>query len=267
GQTWSQHLFSIATGNPRSLTIQHSDEFYLFMNMWAEFKWLSYQMTLKCWVQATEEYNHCLVKKTGQSVIQKNLQALLCALDDIEPKLMNCIVKDEYTSKRNNETFWCHHCSVVPLVKEEQGEKVSPTQTCSRCQTIMYPGAENSPLNHKQGYCTDGVKQVSKSSEDLPPWPQPQGLFSEGCTFHLHTFLLAVQRVYECIFMQGPGEMDLLEMEAFAKLLASCTEICEDGAVLFQLFADFVVDPSIPRNRIVTYNDKQWLRINFLQQL
>ncbi|KAG1774920.1 hypothetical protein EV702DRAFT_1180542 [Suillus placidus] len=36
GQTRSQCLFSIATGiNPRSLTIQHSDEFYLFMNMWA----------------------------------------------------------------------------------------------------------------------------------------------------------------------------------------------------------------------------------------
>ncbi|KAG2360920.1 hypothetical protein BDR07DRAFT_1247119, partial [Suillus spraguei] len=53
-------------------------------------------------------------------------------------------------------------------------------QICSRCQTIMYPGPENSPLNHKQGYCADG--------EDLPPWPQPQGLFSEGHTIHPHTF-------------------------------------------------------------------------------
>ncbi|KAG1751552.1 uncharacterized protein EDB91DRAFT_1078312 [Suillus paluster] len=231
------------------------NEFYLFMNMWAEFKWLSYQMTLKGWVLAMEEYNCHLIGKMGQSVIQKNLQALLRALGDIEPKLMNCIIKDEYTSKRNNKTFWRHHCSVVPLVKEEQGEK-----TCSCCQTIMYPGPENLPLNHKRGYCADGVKQVSKSGEDLPPWPQPQGLFSEGCTFHPHAFLLAVQRVYECIFMQGLGEMDLLETEAFAKLLASCTEIREDGAVLFQLFAHFVVDPSTP------HNDKQWLRINFLQQ-
>ncbi|KAG2085011.1 uncharacterized protein F5147DRAFT_782255 [Suillus discolor] len=267
GQTRSQRLFSIATGiDPRSLTFQNSDEFYLFMNMRAEFKWLSYQMTSKRWVLATEEYNHRLVETMGQSIIQKNPQALLRALGDIEPKLMNRIIKDEYTSKRNNETFWRHHCSVVPLVKEERGKKPRKAQTCSRCQTIMYPGPENSPLNHKRGYCADGVKQVLKSGEDLPPWPQPQGLFSEGRTFHPHAFLLAVQRVYERVFMQGPGEMDLLETEAFAKLLASRTEIREDGAVLFQLFTNFVVDPSTPRERIVTHNDKQWLRINFLQQ-
>ncbi|KAG1765854.1 hypothetical protein EV702DRAFT_1151163 [Suillus placidus] len=203
----------------------------------------------------------------GRSVIQKNLQALLCALGDIEPKLMNCIIKDEYTSKSNNETFWRYHCSVVPLVKEERGKKPQKAQTCSRCQTIMYPGAENSPLNHKRGYCADGVKQVSKSGEDLPPWPQPQGLFSEGRTFHPHAFLTAVQRVYERVFSQGPGEMDILETEAFAKLLASRTEIREDGAVLFRLFTDIVVDSSTPRDRIVTHNGNQWLRINFLQQL
>ncbi|KAG1826921.1 uncharacterized protein BJ212DRAFT_1474129 [Suillus subaureus] len=76
-------------------------------------------MTLKRWALAMEEYNRHLIKKTGQSVIQKNPQALLHALGDIEPKLMNCIIKDEYTSKRNNETFWCHHWPVMPLIKEE----------------------------------------------------------------------------------------------------------------------------------------------------
>ncbi|KAG2135866.1 uncharacterized protein EDB93DRAFT_1254119 [Suillus bovinus] len=203
----------------------------------------------------------------GPSVIQKNPQALLRALGDIEPKLMNCIIKDQYISKRNNETFWHHHCSVVPLVKEEQGKKPQKAQTCSRCQTIMYPGPENLPLNHKRSYCADGVKQVSKSGEDLPPWPQPQGLFSKGRTYHPHTFLLAVQCIYECVFMQGLGEMDLLKMEAFVKLLASCTEIHEDGTVLFRLFTDFIVDLSTPCDRIITHDDKQWLRINFLQQL
>jgi hypothetical protein len=80
GQTRSQHLFSIATGiDPRSLTFQNSDEFYLFMNMRAEFKWLSYQMTSERWVLATEEYNRRLVEKMGQSIIQKNPQALLRA--------------------------------------------------------------------------------------------------------------------------------------------------------------------------------------------
>ncbi|KAG0698511.1 hypothetical protein DFH29DRAFT_1018080 [Suillus ampliporus] len=267
-QTWSQHLFSIAMGiDPHSLTFQNSEEFYLFMNMRAEFKWVSYQMTSKHWVLATEEYNCHLVKKMGQSIIQKNPQALLRTLGDIEPKLMNRTIKDEYTSKSNNKTFWRYHCAVVPLIKEERGKKPQKAQTCSCCQTIMYPGAENSPLNHKRGYCTDSIKQVSKSGEDLPPWPQPQGMFSEGRTFHPHTFLTAVQRVYECVFSQGPGEMDMLETEAFAKLLTSCTEVREDGAVLFRLFADFIVDSSTPHDHIVTHDGNQWLRINLLQQL
>lgn len=268
GQTRSQQLFSLATGiDSRSLTLQDSIEFYLFMDMRAEFKWLSYQMSSKRWVLATEEYNHRLAQKKGSSIVEKNPQALLRALGDIEPKLMNRIIKNEYTSKRNDESFWRRHCSVVSLVKEDRGKKPRKAQTCSRCQTIMYPGPENSPLNHKRGYCADGVKQVSKNSgEELPPWPQPQGVFSEGRTFHPHTFLLAVQRVYEYVFLQGPGEIDLLETEAFAKLLVSRTEVHDDGAVLFRLFTDFVVDPSTPRDRIIIRNDEQWLRINFLQQ-
>ncbi|KAG2101368.1 uncharacterized protein F5147DRAFT_548300, partial [Suillus discolor] len=92
-----QRLFSIATGiDPRSLAMQDSDEFYLFMDMRAEFKWLSYQMTSKRWALATEEYNLRLVKKKGESVVRKNPQALLRALGDIEPKLMNKIIKDDY---------------------------------------------------------------------------------------------------------------------------------------------------------------------------
>ena len=88
---------SISTGvDPRSLTLQNSDEFYLFMDMRAEMKWLSYQMTSKRWVLATEEYNRRLMKKKGQSIVQKNPQALLCALGDIEPKLMSKITKNDY---------------------------------------------------------------------------------------------------------------------------------------------------------------------------
>lgn len=268
GQTPSQCLFSIATGiDPRSLAMQDSDEFYLFMDMRAEFKWLSYQMTSKRWALATEEYNLRLMKKKGESVVRKNPQALLRALGNIEPKLMNKIIKDDYTSKRNDESFWRRHCSVVPLVKKEPGKKPRKPQTCSRCQTIMYPGAENSPLNHKKGYCADGVKQVSKDGGDeLPAWPQPRGIFSEGRIFHPHPFLSAVQRIYEHVFMQGPGDMDTLETEAFAKLLVSRTEVHDNGTVLFRLFKDFIIDPSTPHERIVTHNNNEWLTINYLQQ-
>ncbi|KAG0694810.1 hypothetical protein DFH29DRAFT_1006019 [Suillus ampliporus] len=267
GQTRSQHLFSIATGvDPRSLTFQNSDEFYLFMDMRAKFKWLSYQMTSKRWVLATEEYNCRLTKKMGQSVVQKNPQALLRALGDIEPKLMSKITKNDYTC---DESFWRHHCSVVSLMKEEPGKKPQKAQTCSRCQTIMYPGPENSPLNHKKGYCADGVKQSSKATgEDLPPWPQPRGIFSEGRMFHPHVFLATVQHVYEHVFMQGPGETDLLETEAFSKLLVSRTTVHKsDDTVLFRLFKGFVTDPTTPRDRIVSHDGEEWLRINYLQKL
>jgi hypothetical protein len=53
-------------------------------------------MTSKHWVLATEEYNHCLIKNKGQSVIQKNPQALLHALGDIKLKLMSKITKNDY---------------------------------------------------------------------------------------------------------------------------------------------------------------------------
>lgn len=64
--------------------------------------------------------------------------------------------------------------------------------------------------------------------------------------------------------MHGPGDMDILETEAFAKLLVSRTEVHDDGTVLFRLLKDFVVDPSTPRERIVTRNNNEWLMINYL---
>lgn len=80
-------------------------------------------------------------------------------------------------------------------------------------------------------------------------------------------FLSTVQRVYEHVFMQGPGETDLLETEAFSKLLISRTEVHEsDNMVLFRLFKGFVTDPTTPRDQIVSRNGEEWLRINYLQQ-
>ncbi|KAG1859811.1 hypothetical protein F4604DRAFT_2036666 [Suillus subluteus] len=295
-----------------SLTFQNSDEFYLFMEMWAEFKWLSYQMTSKRWVLATEEYNRRLTKKKGQSVIQKNPQALLRALGDIEPKLMSKITKNDYTcesvfantisqtaflnigqtARKNSESFWRRHCSVVPLVKEEPGRKVSHLclVVCTLFALTHQPsfyfqgskGTDMLPLSNnyvsrtrelapqpQEGVlCTDGVKQSSKAaSEELPAWPQPRGIFSEGRTFHPHVFLSTVQRVYEHVFMQGPGETDLLETEAFSKLLISRTEVHEsDNMVLFRLFKGFITDPTTPCDRIVSHDGEEWLRINYLQQ-
>ncbi|KAI6030972.1 hypothetical protein EDC04DRAFT_2548900, partial [Pisolithus marmoratus] len=97
GETRSQQLFSIATGiPPESLVISGEDQFYLFMEMQAEFRWLSYQMTSRKWVDATNEYNRRLILKLGPSVMKKNPQALLQLLSRIECWLIERIIKDDY---------------------------------------------------------------------------------------------------------------------------------------------------------------------------
>ncbi|KIK74114.1 hypothetical protein PAXRUDRAFT_20199 [Paxillus rubicundulus Ve08.2h10] len=89
GPTCSQHLFSLTTRiDPCSFIISGDTKFFLFMNMHAEFKWVSHKMTPKAWVLATEEYSQHLKKKQGQGMITKNPQVLLQKLCDMEPKLM-----------------------------------------------------------------------------------------------------------------------------------------------------------------------------------
>ncbi|OJA10893.1 hypothetical protein AZE42_08366 [Rhizopogon vesiculosus] len=92
----------------------------------------------------------------------------------------------------------------------------------------MYPGPENSSLNHKG---VDSVRQVpmKNSGGGLPPWPQPHTLFSESRMFHPRAFLSAVRCVHKYIFMQGLREMNLLETEAFVELLASHIEVHDDS--------------------------------------
>ena len=97
GLTRSQRLFSLATNiDPRSLTIQENVEFYLFMDMRAEFKWISHEMSPKRWVDATAEFNRRLVAKQGPSATIKNPLALLRTLGDLEPRIMNRIIKGDY---------------------------------------------------------------------------------------------------------------------------------------------------------------------------
>lgn len=56
-------------------------------------------MTSKRWVGAAAEYNKRLVAKGGSSVILKHPLALLQKLGEIEPRLMNRIMKGDYTCK------------------------------------------------------------------------------------------------------------------------------------------------------------------------
>ncbi|KIK74601.1 hypothetical protein PAXRUDRAFT_19707 [Paxillus rubicundulus Ve08.2h10] len=89
----------------------------------------------------------------------------------------------------------------------------------------------------------DGVKQTSQK-DDLPPWPQPQGIFSNGCTFHPVTFLNTVK--------------DLIERAS--RLFTA------DGHMLFRLFKEFEVDPQTPDHYFHVHDRTKYLHISYLKQ-
>ena len=111
----------------------------------------------------------------------------------------------------------------------------------------MYPGPEGSSLNHKKEYCGDGVKQVSKADK-VPPWPQPQGIFTASKTFHPQAFYVTVQDIYEryCIPGAKPPPIASMEAVAFTKLLASCIHTFDNGTIGFRLFANYELDAKTP---------------------
>ncbi|KAH9964478.1 hypothetical protein BC827DRAFT_1109232, partial [Russula dissimulans] len=100
------------------------------------------------------------------------------------------------------------------------------TAICSRCHTVMYPGA---PENHKKGYCADGARQVKRKgndASDIPDWLQPQGVYAKGTHSHPVKFLKTLRDMYERVVVRGERSADLpVEYEAFGKKLQRRTSI------------------------------------------
>jgi hypothetical protein len=96
----SQHFFMIMMRiDARTMEISSSVEFYLFMDMRAEFVWISFKMTPKQWAAATKTYNNRLKEKNcanGSKTVKKNPQALLQKLGEIEVAVMNCVAKNDF---------------------------------------------------------------------------------------------------------------------------------------------------------------------------
>jgi len=67
----------------------------------------------------------------------------------------------------------------------------------------MDPVKTGSPENRKKGCCSDSFKQKAATGDDLPPWPQPAGIFTGGSEFHPLLFSAAVRDVYEKVVMEG----------------------------------------------------------------
>lgn len=281
-------------------------EFHLFMDMRAEFVWISFKMTPKQWVAATETYNNHLKEKNhanGSETVKKNPQALLQKLGKIEVAVMNCVTKNDFkcefsscsltfscannynTARSGSETFWRRHCCAIKLIKAEPGLgkeacksfliyfvfahtcfQIRKAHTCSRCKTIMYSGPENSGYNHRQGFCADGTKQVSKTKPP-PPWPQPPGIFSEGKRFHPRAFLETVKQIYEQVFLCPSGESPALKQEAFATmLLDQLMTLEESGTVLFRLYEELEIDRSTSDALLTVHNGVKHLRVKYLQE-
>ena len=98
--TRSQLIFSLATQtDPRILTIQRGDEFFLFMDLRKEHQWASFKMTSHKWVLATEAYNLQLqssCSSKGHSYIAKNPRALMDKLGEIEQMIAQRIMTGNY---------------------------------------------------------------------------------------------------------------------------------------------------------------------------
>ena len=101
GLTRSELLFSVGTAvDVRSLAIQGDLEFYLFMDMRAEFQWTSFTMTSQKWVSATVAYNKTLKERgnlQGVPVVKKNPRALMDKLSEVEPKISKRLITKNFT--------------------------------------------------------------------------------------------------------------------------------------------------------------------------
>ncbi|KAL6299496.1 hypothetical protein BKA93DRAFT_829872 [Sparassis latifolia] len=268
GLTASQQLFSIATGiNALSISITTDDEFYLFMDLRSEQKWVSYSMSPQQWVMAANDYNtrfEAHSRSRGRTAIRKTPRALMEKLGEIEPKVLARLASGHYTceltqsislieitnetspaaKRTKTEDFWKKHCNAVPLLKSPDGngkKSQRKTNTCSRCKVIMWPGPEGSEINHKRSYCSDGVKQkpqkiqtvsgaqVKTVLEEPPQWPQPPGIFTGGTHFSPDIFLATLRSMYEQVVVKGePGDERSMEYMAFAALLEKRLKVVDN---------------------------------------
>lgn len=179
---------------------------------------------------------------------------------------------------------------------------------CSRCQTLMYPkpgskkkakasgaagtsaaielpGDVNIPPatfdgieNHRRDCCADGGPIKPKDDmPEVPPWPQPSGVFSQGTTFHVLPFLQAVQSLYQKTVEEAQDFATLdAEHQAFATMFKERLLIEAPGdnggssnlghLAYFHLYAGLhIADENAFRDYYMTKNDKKYLRIDCLR--
>ena len=146
---------------------------------------------------------------------------------------------------------------------------------CRRCQRLKYPGGKNSLENHKKLFCSDGVRIPTKKtlSSNVPDWPQPQGVYSEGGFFHTLKFLQTVRDIWTSLDdteMYG-SELNI-EYDSFVKFFKARQLVIPDEhdksrhIVLFKLHGlldQYTLSPHIPE-LVVIHEGFKYLRIDSL---
>ncbi|KAI1782077.1 hypothetical protein LXA43DRAFT_1069364 [Ganoderma leucocontextum] len=274
GLTRSQRLFSVVTQvDPRALTFNKggsSREFFLFMKLRVIHGWAMFQMTPYDWVCAASTYNTAikdLNREQGTALPLKTPRALLDKLSEVEVQIFSRIRDGNYCSRSNQTDFWEYHCKAVYLgskiqrMVDDETFKMGKNHICGWCKRIMYPEGKNHKDNHSRNVCSDGVRQspekvhlvingISRDFiEQVPPFPQPKDVFTDGNVFHPLRFMEVVRRFYDRVIINhsAPGVLAMNDY-AFAGLLYDRTVIVPglDGRpskVIFKLFHSFKLAP------------------------
>ncbi|PIL30720.1 hypothetical protein GSI_06888 [Ganoderma sinense ZZ0214-1] len=288
GTTRSQIIISVVTGlDPRSLKFPKNDseEFYLFMELREHYKWVTYNMSALGWVEAASVYNTALEKKKPGTV-RKTPRALMEKLEEIEKTIHLRLKHKDFTSQSGSTTFWTRHCNAVDLSTpgKHKGKQVAPAKpitrkpnTCHRCLSIMWARGEGDSENHKKGYCSDGVKQkpacVDGIVEELPPWPQPNEIFSKGTHFWPLRFTRTVRELYDMVTdgdrLGGPKAM---EFAAFADMLRARLVVIpatatQPSCVRFKLYRGLQLgeQPENPSD-IVDVDGAKYMHVTYLSE-
>ncbi|PIL26811.1 hypothetical protein GSI_11072 [Ganoderma sinense ZZ0214-1] len=291
GTTCSQILISLVTGlDPRSLKFSNDDdEFYMFMDLRATYKWVTYNILALTWVEAASIFNAALEKKRGKDAVRKTPRALMEKLEDIEKTIHFRIKNKDFKSRSGTTSFWEKHCLAVDLSwgskrGKGKGKQIAPAKpitqkpnTCHRCLSIMWAQGEGGSENHKKGYCSDGVKQKAASVdgviEELPPWPQPNDIFTKGTHFWPKRFARTVRDLYDTVTdgdrLGGPRAM---EFQAFAEMLRARLIVIpatdtQPSCVRFKLYRGLELgeQPTNPSD-VVTVEGAKYLHVTYLSE-
>jgi hypothetical protein len=148
--THSQRLFSIATDTDvRMLVIKEQHEFFLFMDIRADWQWTSFSMTPRKWVLATEHYNSCLEdlnKKASSPTIKKNPRALMEALGGVEEKVTSRLIKNDFICTQSSLVL-----PVRPLTQSTDSYQVQDRDILEMALFCCAPGETRIPTGRKKG--------------------------------------------------------------------------------------------------------------------